>query len=162
MILEEIAKRLMVVEDIEAIKRLHYHYVNCLTFSRWDEVIDCFAENAVTDLERVVTKGKADIAKLFKEGISRGHGQGEGSILIHPIITVDGDRAKGNWYIYFLYADPVTKKATDWVVGEYNVEYVREKGKWKFGFMKWRQKLGPVEHGDYFREYMAEQKGKAK
>ena len=163
MTLEEIEKRLRAVEDTEEIKRLHYHYVNCITFSRWDEAIDCFAQNAVADLERSgVTKGKANIAKLFKGGISKGHGQGEGSILIHPIITVDEDRAKGNWFIYFMYTDPVTKKATDWVAGEYNMEYVREDGKWKIGFMKWRVRLGPPEHGDYIMEYLAKQKGKAK
>ena len=31
MSLEEIEKRLKVLEDIEEIKQLHVHYVNCLT-----------------------------------------------------------------------------------------------------------------------------------
>jgi hypothetical protein len=153
MTIEEIEKRLRVLEDIEEIKKLHCHYVNCLTSARWDEAIDCFAENAVTDLERSgVTEGKANIAKLFKEGISRRHGRGEGAILIHPIITVDGDKARGNWHIYFMYNEGLKKKkgnASDWLLGEYNVDYVRESGKWKMALMKWRFKLGSSGQGNY-------------
>ena len=44
--LEEIKKRLRVVEDIEEIKQLQYRYLNCVMFAKWDEIMDCFAEDA--------------------------------------------------------------------------------------------------------------------
>lgn len=153
--LEELEKQIRILADTEEVKKLHYRYVNALTFAEWDKVIDCFAENAVTDLGPPgVVRGKANIAKLFREGISLGHGRGEGSIVVHPIITVEGDQAKGNWLIYFLNVDLETKKTTGWAMGEYNVEYVKEDGKWKFGFMKWRSRLGSGEPGAHMSEYL--------
>ena len=40
MSLEEIEKRLKVLEDIEEIKQLHVHYVNCLTTVEWDQAVE--------------------------------------------------------------------------------------------------------------------------
>lgn len=153
--LEELEKQIRALTDIEEMKKLHYRYVNALTFAEWDKLIDCFAENAVTDLgpPGIVT-GKANVARLFKEGISLGHGLGEGSIVVHPIIDVEGDRGKGSWLLYLLNVDLTTKDSTGWVLGEYNVEYVRENGKWKFGFMKWRPRLISGKRGAHMDGYL--------
>jgi hypothetical protein len=153
--LEALERQIRTLVDIEEVKKLHYRYVNSLTFAEWDEVIDCFAENAVTDLGPPgVVKGKANIARLFREGISGAHGRGEGSIVVHPIITVEGDKAKGNWLIYLLNVDLETKEPTGWVLGEYNVDYVKEAGKWKFGFMKWRERLSSGKPGAHMSGYL--------
>jgi hypothetical protein len=96
--LEEMEKRLRTVEDIEQIKQLHHRYINDLTFINWDDVIDCFSENSSIDVQfGGLIKGKANIAGFFKEMLSQIHIGKEGIFMVHPVITVHGDNAKGNW-----------------------------------------------------------------
>lgn len=143
--LQEVSKRLKVVEDIEEIKQLQIHYVNCLQHAQYDDMIDCFAEDCAIQLfgpEEPIT-GKVAVAKTFREGISQTHFGQEGDVLLHPIISVDGDKAKGTWTIYLLYFHPQTHQSLFWVQGFYDMEYVRENGKWKFSLMKWTKGLSP-------------------
>jgi hypothetical protein len=48
MTLEEIEKRLRVLEDIEQIKQLQNRYLNCVMFTKWDEIMDCFTGKSGT------------------------------------------------------------------------------------------------------------------
>ena len=71
MTLEELKKRVTELEDLEEIKELHRQYVFWLNSQQWEEMIDCFAENAIADIgETGLRKGKEEIAKLFKNNIS--------------------------------------------------------------------------------------------
>ena len=161
--LEELEKQIRALVDTEEVKKLHYRYVNALTFAEWDKVTDCFADDAVTDLGPPgVVKGKTNIAKLFKEGISGAHGRGEGSVVVHSIISVEGDKAEGNWFIYLLNVDPDSKDPTGWVLGEYNTEYTKEDGKWKISYMKWRGRQSSGKPAEYMSGYLKklEQLGK--
>jgi hypothetical protein len=61
------------MEDIEEIKQLHIHYVNCLTFANWDEIANCFVEDGVIDVgvpELGAVRGRANIDSFFKIVIS--------------------------------------------------------------------------------------------
>ena len=137
MTLEEMEKRLRVVEDTEKIKQLQIHYVNCLAFAKWDEVMDCFAEDSEFIFkEGEVTKGKTEIDKLFREFFSEGHVGRDNDILVHPLITVDGDKASGNWVIYQLFAHRRTGQALFWTVGIYDMKYVKVNGQWKISSLK--------------------------
>ena len=44
--------------------------------------------------------GNAAIRKWFKEELSQTHAGKEGDIVVHPIIELDGDKAKGTWLLY--------------------------------------------------------------
>jgi hypothetical protein len=144
MTLEEIEKRLRVVEDVEEIKQLQYRYMNCVIFAKWDEIMDCFAEKSAIDFQGwEPTKGKTEIAKIFKEGLSKGHVGREGDFVVHPIISVDGDKAKGNWLMYMMWSYRLTGQSLFWAQGIYDAEYVRENGQWKFSFLRWRARLAP-------------------
>jgi hypothetical protein len=71
--LEELQKKLQIAEDIENIKMLQYHYVNCLILTKWDDILECFAENAEVDIggeekSDKIVKGKAAIGRLLKKG----------------------------------------------------------------------------------------------
>ena len=144
--LEEMEKRLKAMEDVEEIKKLHYRYINCLNFAKWDEIMECFAENSQLDLgegsqKGRVTKGKAEISKAFHL-MSSYHLGREGYCVVHPIISVDGDTATGTWLSYFLNVlsrgeEPVLH----WMQGKYDCEYIKENGQWKFGILKWRSHL---------------------
>jgi hypothetical protein len=147
MTLEEMEKRIKIGEDVEEIKKLQYRYINCLNFGKWDDMKECFAENIELDLgegseKGRVTKGKAEVSQLFKETISRVHTGKEGLFIVHPIISVEGDTARGTWTSYFMHIrsrgeDPLLH----WMQGIYDCKYVKENGKWKIGILKWRSRL---------------------
>ena len=40
MTLEELEKRVKAIEDTEEVKKLHCRYINCLNFTKWDELMD--------------------------------------------------------------------------------------------------------------------------
>jgi len=142
--LQEAEERIRINEDIEQIKQLHIRYVNALTFIKWDDVIDCFAEDSSIDVQfGGLIKGKTKIARFFKEMLSQIHIGKEGIFAVHPQITVDGDRAKGNWLMYMMYADHRTWQSRYWIQGIYDAEYVRVNGSWKFSYLQWRPRLEP-------------------
>jgi hypothetical protein len=147
--LKEMESRLSILEDIEEIKKLQLRYNNYLiSGKRWDEIVDLFVEDGIVDLpvvqkNKLANKGKEAIAKVFKEYLSKGHKKG--SFVVHPIISVDGNKAKGSWLLYqqFILGDKRTDgmELPDWTQGYYDVEYVREKGLWKIGILKYRECL---------------------
>ena len=144
MTMEELEKRIQVLEDKEAIRELHYHYLNCLTMVEWDKVFECFSDDVVTNIaHHGVKTGKTEVMNFFNNVIRKGHVGKEGNFVVHPIITVDGDRAKASWLIYIMHLDEKQENAKDWVQGVYDMEYVKENGKWKIGYMGFQRRLGP-------------------
>jgi hypothetical protein len=133
MTLKEIEKRLKAMEDIETIKRLHNEYLFYLNNSQWQEMADCFTENATANIHEL-HKGRGEILKFFTEVIAKlnaGKGR-DAHFAVQPVITVDGNRAQGHWLIYIFIADPTTGNALRWIQGRYDCEYVKEYGNWKF------------------------------
>jgi len=109
----------------------------------WDKTTDCFSENARINVYlHDPVQGKKNVEKFFKEELSITHAGKEGDVCIHPIITVDGDKAKGSWLLYMMYFYPRTGQSLFWVQGYYDMEYVRENGKWKIDYMSWSERLG--------------------
>jgi hypothetical protein len=146
--LEELEAKVRILDDIEQIKQLQIRYVNYLTTCQWDELVDCFDENGATDFpypDIGVTRGKAAIEKDFKERIAKGHIGQEGNFVVHPLITVDGDKAKGSWLLYI--QSPYGRKRStgenspDWVQGYYEMEYIKKNGNWKISLLKWSPRL---------------------
>lgn len=142
--LREAERRITANEDVEQIKLLHNRYMDALTFINWDDVIDCFAEDSSIDVQfGGLIKGKANVARFFREQLSRIHNGKEGIFAIHPKITVNGDKAKGNWLMYIMYADHRTWQSRYWLQGIYDAEYVKVDGEWKFSYLQWRPRLEP-------------------
>jgi hypothetical protein len=141
--LKALEQRVRVTEDVQELHQLQRRYVNALMCTKWDEAADCFAENARFDvyLHKPVT-GKANIERFLKDELSLTHAGKEGDIVVHPIISVDGDTAKGKWLLYMMYFYPRTGQSLFWVQGFYEMEYVRENGKWKISLMNWSERLG--------------------
>jgi len=149
--LSEMDKRLRVLEDIEEIKKLHGYYVDCIIKTQWDEATDCFAENGTFDAHAGIARGKKAVYEIFTQEIYRNHIGMEGLIAVHPNITVDGDTATGSWLLYIQYALPrrlevkleqlPSHDAPDWIQGYYDMKYIREDGKWKISYLKFRCRL---------------------
>jgi hypothetical protein len=141
--LKKLEKRVRVTEDIQEIHQLQRRYVNALICTEWDDCADCFSENAKIDvyLHKPI-KGNAAIRKWFKKELSQTHAGKEGDIVVHPIINVHGNKAKGKWLLYLMYCYPRTGQSLFWVQGFYEMEYVRENGKWKISLMRWSERMG--------------------
>jgi ketosteroid isomerase-like protein len=137
MILEEMEKRLKTLEDIDAIRNMHNDYIYALASQQWEDMLDCFAEDAVVDIgSQGARRGKNEIWELFKgfEGkILPTHGH----LLAQPVIKVDGDTAEGYWIMYVF----IDNKGYQ---GRYECEYVRENGNWKFSHLKYTRPWPPV------------------
>jgi hypothetical protein len=154
--LEELEKRVRKLRDIEEIKKLHENYILWLTNREWDNMAECFAENAIADIgTRGGKVGKQEIAKLFKDVMAPKATAGGGHMLINPVITVNGDKAKGSWALFHFSTkrgfsvspsekDEMTKfdftspegQELKWIQSKSDCEYIRENGKWKFSSMK--------------------------
>lgn len=145
--LEGVEKRLKVMEDIEEIKQMHIKYILALNHQNFEEMIEYFTEDAKFEYvdHHAKLEGKEEIAKFFRamaENMRKRKAWKGGQILIHPVISVDGDTATGTWTWYRLMGGggqvqiftspqgleiPMTVPAP----GFYTMEYRRVNGKWK-------------------------------
>ena len=151
MTLEEIEKRLRVLEDTEEIRKLQARYVNSLSTVEWGELVGCFAEDGVVDLHTGIARGKQEIECFFKEKIAITHIGMEGNFVVHPIIAVEGDKANASWLLFTYFSMPhkiqiapaltAEEDAPEWMSGYYDMEYVKENGAWKISLLKWRNRL---------------------
>ena len=137
--LEESEKRLRALEDLEEIKKLHRHYISCLDYLKFDEALDLFTEDATAEIRLSgPRKGKKEITALYHEMAKRrGTSRDDGHFVGEPVISVEGDRAKGHWTVYILFSKP----SIQWVQGRNDCEYVKENGKWKFSSLKFTRTL---------------------
>ena len=149
--MEELETRIRALEDIEQIKQLQVHYVNSLLLTHFEDMADCFASDGILDIHAGKVQGKEEMMKLFQEKLAVHHIGKEGEFVVHPIITVDEDTAKGSWLLYMQFAQPrklehrpgllEREDAPDWIQGFYEADYIRENGEWKFKYLKWRNRL---------------------
>ncbi len=128
---EDLDRRIRVLEDIEAIKRLKRRYcAYCDDNYDADALAELFTEDAVWDGgDRGYNKGREEIRDFFKRAPQRLpfaiH------MVMNPIIEVDGDTGTGTWYLF----QPCTFADGDravWGAARYDEEYVRAGGQWKF------------------------------
>jgi ketosteroid isomerase-like protein len=140
MTFEEMEKRLKTLEEIDAIRNMHNGYIYALASQQWDDMLGCFAEDAVADIwKHGARRGKKEIRELF-QGFEGKILPTHGHLIAQPIIHVDGDTAEGYWILYVFMAEPQMQ----WVQGRYDCKYVRENGKWKFSHLKYTRPWPPV------------------
>ncbi len=145
--LEELARKIQVLEDVEAIKKLKARYcLYCDNNYDADGIAALFTEDAVWDGG---TFGKCEgreairtffrgAPKIFPFAIHQ---------VMNPIIEVQGDKATGSWYLF----QPATLAEGNqavWLAARYAEEYVRVGGEWKFKHLKVSASfLTPYEQG---------------
>jgi len=147
--IDELKKEVQSLKDVEAIKQLHIRYVNDLTYGEWDDIVECFSEDAVLAvmMGQEPTTGKEKIRDIFMNQVAKSdkHTGREANMTLHPLVNVNGDTAKSNWVIYFITQPDKEKEAIQVLQGIYDCEYKRENGEWKISYIKWtpRFALGP-------------------
>ena len=137
------------LEDVNAIRRLHWAYGYYIDFNRADDVAELFAEDGEIVFLSGVYVGKAGARRLygtwFQEFFTQGQvGPVDGFILDHfqmqDIVTVAPDRqtAKGRFRAILLGGShqsrayqPEGMPAQFLEAGIYENDYIREDGVWK-------------------------------
>jgi len=129
--LMELEAKMKRLEDIDAIKRLKYKYFRCLDSKLWDELAECFTEDATTSYSsgKYSFQGIDAIMQFLKEGLNP-------TVISmhqchHPEIEITSDTtARGVWalqdYVIATQANISLRGAAF-----YHDEYVKVNGEWK-------------------------------
>jgi ketosteroid isomerase-like protein len=145
---EDLRALLNELRDIEAIKRLKARYCHLVDAGRWDELAECFTEDAVCDYGFFGRyEGRDQIVnKFFRELVSSA--SSFNAHMVHnPIIDVKGDTATGAWYLTAQTTIQPANQAV-WVMGIYHDEFRRVAGQWKLSSLKFEFKYyTPYEDG---------------
>ncbi len=158
--LEDLKKKVQALEDLEEIKTLHREYMFWVNNRQWDDVVNCFTEDASALLPKHgLFKGKPEITHLYKDLVEKSNaGQGrDAHCVLQPVITVNGNSATGYWLMYIIISDPATGKLAMLVRGRHDVEYARVDGKWKIKSLIYTRPW--PEDPDTLREYQQREKG---
>jgi ketosteroid isomerase-like protein len=127
----DLERRVQTLEDIEAIKRLKHRYADaCDRGYDADTLVPLFAEDAVWDGGLFGRYEGREAIRAFFQGVSADivfamH------YMMNPIIEVDGDRARGAWYLFQTSTFAAGNRPI-WGAARYDEEYVREPDGWKF------------------------------
>lgn len=133
--LEELEKRVQVLEDLEAIKKLKAFYAKaCDDKYNPELMMEVFTEDAVWDggKEFGVYRGRKEICDFFR--------QVSGSIVfaVHyfmvPDITIEGDKAYGQWYLW--QACTLEGNRAVWLAAYEDDKYEKIDGRWWQSEMK--------------------------
>src|SRR5262245_65667834 len=101
--LTELVRRLEVIEDTEAIKRLKYRYWRHLDLKQWDELAACFAAQASVSYGggKYAFRGVDAIIRFLRDSL----GSETGAVTVHhghhpEIEILTPTTAKGSWALY--------------------------------------------------------------
>jgi hypothetical protein len=133
--LEDLAKRVRRLEDIEELKKLKAQYcAYCDDNYNPEGLAGLFIEDGVWDAGEGFGRHVGHEAiKAFFRAVSKDI-TFAAHMVLNPVLEVDGDRATGKWYILM----PATLKETTaaWLLGKYDEEYVRVRGRWMYKSLK--------------------------
>jgi ketosteroid isomerase-like protein len=124
--------RLRRLEAKEAIRELRYKYAWAVDAGDVDRFLDLFTTEAEIRFpqeaaDRLPVSGRDELAEFVRtiDNTLRFSAH----MLHNPTITVDGDEARGTWYVD---VPEVTADGAVWVQGRYEDEYRRTEDGWKF------------------------------
>ncbi len=143
--LEELATRLIRLEDIEAIKQLKARYCEiCDDDHNPDRITDVFSDNGIWEGRGIgKAEGHAAIRELFV-GFQKMMSFSQ-HMVMNPIIEIDGDRAHGTWYFFGPFTFRKNNQAK-WQSTRYHEDYVKVDGVWKIAHLRVK---GPGISADY-------------
>jgi hypothetical protein len=127
-------KRLTELEDRDAIRELTHRYMQAMHDARWEDAVDCFADDAEYDHGLLgELRGKPDLRTFYTQFMPAFETAGGWSydVLSNPLIRVDGDRAEARWFLLTFLIDPDTQKPA-WAMATLEYEYAREARGWRF------------------------------
>ena len=131
----DLERRITVLEDIEAIKRLKARYCAiCDDDHNPDQIATVFAEDGIWEGgDFGKAQGHKAIRELF-EGFRQLISFSQHN-LMNPIIEVEGNRAKGTWYLMGPFTFRQNNEAK-WLAARYDDDYVKINGEWKYKHLR--------------------------
>jgi hypothetical protein len=132
MISPELEAKLGKVVAMEEIGNLMGIYMHLVDARDWGNILDLFADDSMVEIPHMGTFRKDQLMDEMFNPTDAGY-----SMMCHQIMTpyieVDGDRAKGWWYIFgpFTTNTPQGQVAC-WIQGKYDCDFVCVDGTWKF------------------------------
>ena len=143
--MSDLEAKVRMLEDIEQINILQRAYGYYLEHMMVEDIVDLFADGE--DIELWVTAGKFK----GKEGVNRLYKYIRDSFpspeFLHQLMQLsgivhvnpDGISAKGRWYGLGANALPLKggKINPGWMNGIYEMEYIKQDGKWKIKKLRW-------------------------
>jgi hypothetical protein len=128
--LEALRSEVAALRDKDAIITLQTAYGYYVDKAQWDEAADLFARDATLEIAARGQFCGQDRIRAYLHALPALH---EGTVFNHmqlqPLITLDGDRAKGRWRaimeVGFVGRESLCGEGT------YENEYVRDDGVWK-------------------------------
>lgn len=131
----ELEKRIRILDDIEAIKRLKARYCAvCDDDHNPAEITKLFAEDGIWEGADVGRHEGHDAIRRLFEGFRDRISFSQHNIM-NPMIEVRGDQAKASWY----FMGPFTFRKGNrqyWLAARYEDEYVKVNGEWKFKHLR--------------------------
>jgi hypothetical protein len=132
---EDLERRITILEDIEAIKKLKARYCSvCDDDHNPSEITKLFASDGIWEGDGIgAHQGHAAVRALFERFRDRISFSQHN--VMNPNITVSGDRAKGTWY----FLGPFTFRKGNrqmWLAARYEEDYVKVNGEWKFAHLR--------------------------
>jgi ketosteroid isomerase-like protein len=135
MSLEDLERRIKAIEDIEEIKKLKARYcAYCDDSYDADGIAELFTEDAIWDGG---IRGRAEGREGIRDFFTRASQRLPFAIhmVMNPLIEVEGDTAKGTWYLFQACTFAAGDQAV-WGSARYDDEYVRIDGRWMFQNLK--------------------------
>lgn len=131
----DLEKRITLLEDIEAIRKLKARYCAvCDDDHNPGEITKLFAEDGIWEGAGIgVHRGHGAIRALF-EGFRERISFSQHNVM-NPVIEVEGNTAKGTWY----FLGPFTFRKGNrafWLAARYEDDYVKINGEWKFKHLR--------------------------
>lgn len=135
-------KKLTVLEDIEAIKKLQKAYGDYVEHMMYQEIVDCFSDSPEVFLNWLEGQylGKAGVKKYFEFMKTSPPDFQHQVMQIAGIVDIDpeGKTAKGRWYAFGgIFIPREGKISRSFVSGIYEMRYIKEEGVWKILGIKW-------------------------
>ncbi|MBN2243483.1 MAG: nuclear transport factor 2 family protein [Acidobacteria bacterium] len=138
----ELTNRVGVVEDIQAIRTLHFKYGYYMDKWLFPEIVDLFAEDGEFHFLNGVFKGKQGVKRFFGDGLGIDgptYGILTDHLHVQDIVDVAPDRgtAMGRFRCFLMGGVHESRRestpipAQFWEGGVYENTYVRENGVWK-------------------------------
>jgi len=132
----QVAQRLQVLEDIEAIRKLKARYCqHCDDDHNPEQLAKLFASDAVWEAtSNGRYEGNAAIREFFANLRASGRIRNSAHNAMNPDIEVSGDTAQGHWRLIMLYTANVPEPLPSFyrIIGWYRETYVRTSEGWRF------------------------------
>ena len=141
MTLKDMEQRLKAREDVEEVKQLQYAHIYALNARKFDDIIDMFADDMWEDGFHKVEShaGKKEGEKVWRtmDETSRDRPYLHTPIVSQPMVTVDGDKAKGQFLWLGLINDP--RKFVSLMVGDDVIMALPRLGRYDMEYKKWME-----------------------